>query len=139
MSDTVTIKQLSEAAAHKVIDAARAKAAEMGVPQSIAVVDVGGNLRAFTRMDGAKIHSVETSQAKAYTSASIMAPSGHAPDPFARNVAAATAGKWTNLLGGFPIFVDGEFVGAIGVGSGKPDEDIAVAEAGVAAVGQTAA
>lgn len=139
MSNTVTIKQLTEAAAMKIIDAARKKAAEIGVPQSIAVVDAGGNLRSFTRMDGAKIHSVHTAQAKAYTSASIMAPSGHAPDPFGRNVAAATDGRWTNLLGGFPIFVDGEFVGAIGVGSGKPEDDIVVAEAGVAAVGQSQA
>jgi uncharacterized protein GlcG (DUF336 family) len=139
MSDTVNLPQLTEAGAVKVIDAARSKAAAMGVPQSIAVVDTGGNLRAFRRMDGAKIHSVETAQAKAYTAASIMAATGHAPDPFARNVAAATNGAWTNLLGGFPIFIDGVMVGAIGVGSGKPEEDIEVAQAGVAAVGSTTA
>ena len=139
MSDTVSLPQLTEAGAIKVIDAARRKASDMGVPQSIAVVDTGGNLRAFTRMDGAKIHSVETAQAKAYTSASIMAASGHAPDPFARNVAAATNGAWTNLLGGFPIYIDGVMVGAIGVGSGKPEEDIEVAQAGVAAVGSISA
>jgi len=139
MTDTINQPQITEAAAMKIIDAARAKAQQMGVPQSIAVVDTGGNLRAFTRMDGAKFHSVQTSQAKAYTSASIMAASGHAPDPFARNVAMATDGRWTNLLGGFPIYIDGVMVGAIGVGSGKPDEDIEVAEAGVAAVGTTTA
>lgn len=139
MSDTTNLPQLTEAGAQKVIAAARDKAAEMGVPQSIAVVDTGGNLRAFTRMDGAKIHSVETAQAKAYTAVSIMAASGHAPDPFARNVAIATQGAWTNLLGGFPIFIDGVMVAAIGVGSGKPEEDIEVAQAGVAAVGQVTA
>ncbi len=129
-----TRQELGEAAALKILDAARAKAAEIGVPQNIAVVDRGGRLLAFCRMDGAKFHSVDTSIAKAVTAASIKAATGGAPSEFAVQLGLATQGGFTNLKGGLPVVVDGETVGAIGVGSGKPDEDVAVAEAGVAAI-----
>ena len=127
-------QELGEAAALKILDAARAKAREIGVPQNVAVVDRGGRLLAFCRMDGAKFHSVDTSIAKAVTAASIKAPTGAAPDGFAVQLGLATRGGFTNLEGGLPVIVDGETVGAIGVGSGAPDEDVAVAEAGVAAL-----
>ena len=131
----LTRQELGEAAALKILDAARAKAAEIGVPQNIAVVDRGGRLLAFCRMDGAKFHSVDTSIAKAVTAASIKAPTGAAPAEFAVQLGLATRGGFTNLLGGLPVVVGDDTVGAIGVGSGKPDEDVAVAEAGVAALG----
>lgn len=130
----LTRQELGEAAALQMLEAARTKANEIGVPQNIAVVDRGGRLLAFCRMDGAKFHSVDTAIAKAVTAASIKAPTGGAPDGFAVQLGLATRGGFTNLLGGLPVIVDGETVGAIGVGSGKPDEDVAVAEAGVAAM-----
>ena len=131
----LTRQELGEDAARAVLDAARAKAAGMGVPQCIAVVDRGGRLLAFCRMDGAKFHSVDSALAKAVTAASIKAPTGSAPTEFAVQLGLAAQGKFTNLKGGLPVVVDGDTVGAIGVGSGKPDEDVAVAEAGVAALG----
>ena len=127
-------QELGEAAALKILDAARVKAHEIGVPQNIAVVDRGGRLLAFCRMDGAKFHSVDTSIAKAVTAASIGAATGAAPDGFAVQLGLATRGGFTNLKGGLPVVIDGDTVGAIGVGSGAPTEDVAVAEAGVAAL-----
>ena len=131
----LTRQELGEVAALRILEAARAKAAEMGVPQCIAVVDRGGRLLAFCRMDGAKFHSTDSAMAKAVTAASIRAPTGAAPNEFAVQLGLAAQGKFTNLLGGLPVVVDGDTVGAIGVGSGKPDEDVAVAEAGIAALG----
>ena len=58
---------LSHAAANQMLDAAERRALELGVPMSIAIVDAGRNLKAFRRMDGATINSVQASQDKAYT------------------------------------------------------------------------
>lgn len=129
-----TRKEITEESARILIDAARAKATEIGVPQNIAVVDTGGRLLAFHRMAGAKFHSIATSQAKAVTAASIAAPTGGAPVDFGVAVGITTQGAFTNLKGGFPLMIDGQLAGAIGIGSGAPDEDIAVAEAAIEAL-----
>jgi len=126
--------EITDAAARLLIDAACAKAEEIGVPENIAVVDSAGHLLAFHRMSGAKFHSIATSQAKAVTAASIGAASGHAPMEAGVVVGLTTQGAFTNLKGGFPLIIDGQIAGAIGVGSGSPDEDIAVAEAAIAAL-----
>ena len=130
----ITRHELDAAAAALLLDAAEAHAASIGVPQNIAVVDAGGRLLAFLRMDGAKFHSIETSLAKAVTAASIAAPSGGAPSDAGVLVGIATRGAFTNLRGGLPVLVGDHVAGAIGVGSGAPDEDIAVAEAAIAAL-----
>jgi uncharacterized protein GlcG (DUF336 family) len=54
-------------AAQRVVDGARAKADEIGVPMNIAVVDDGNNLTAFARMDGTWLGSIDIAQNKAYT------------------------------------------------------------------------
>ena len=59
-----------------ILSAAVAKANEIGVPMGISVVDAGGNLLGFIKMDGAFIHTNHTSFSKAYTAASIRKPSG---------------------------------------------------------------
>lgn len=125
---------LTHAGALAVLDAAVATADAMGVPQCIAVVDPGGNLLAFVRMDGAKVLSQLSATQKAVTAASSRAATGAADEQLALKLALATGGQVTNLKGGLPIVVDGQVVGAVGVGSGTGEQDVAVAEAGIAAV-----
>lgn len=130
-------QELDLAAANLLLDAAVAHASALGVPQNIAVVDAGGRLLAFRRMDGAKFHSIDTSLAKAVTAASIAAATGAAPADAAVLAGITTRGAFTNMRGGLPILLDGKVAGAIGVGSGAPDEDVAVAEAAVDALMQS--
>ena len=125
---------LTHAGALAVLEAAVAKAIEMQVPQCIAVVDAGGNLLAFVRMDGAKVLSQHTATTKAVTAATTRVATGNAPDDHVLKLALASGGRVTNLKGGLPITVDGHVVGGIGVGSGTGDQDVAVAEAGIAAL-----
>jgi glc operon protein GlcG len=72
--------------------------------------------------------------AKAATSASIGAATGEIPFEFGVNLSIASAGGIVNLGGGLPVVVNGELLGAIGVGSGTTEQDVAVAEAGRAAL-----
>ncbi len=126
--------ELSCEGAKIVLRGAIAKAAAMGVPQCIAVVDTGGNLMVFERMDGAKLHSQYSAIQKAYTAVSAKAPTGRLPMELGFGIALATNNRFASSAGGLPIEIDGEVVGAIGVGSGSDEEDIEVAEAGIAAL-----
>lgn len=135
MTTTKPSLKLTYEGARVALDAAIAKAKEMGVPQDIAVVDDGGHLLAFARMDGAKILSIHTSQTKALSAASLRQPTNRLPPSEEGRLAFATGGKLTNLKGGLPIIIDGICVGAIGVGSGTGDQDIEVARAALAALG----
>jgi uncharacterized protein GlcG (DUF336 family) len=137
MPDTREHLALTYEGAAKVLAAAVAKAAELGAPQCIAVTDDGGHLLAFARMDGAKVLSIDSSIAKARTAASSRAASGSLNEDLERRMAFATRGKLTNLKGGFPIVVRGHVIGAIGVGSGTAEQDIEVAEAGLAALAES--
>ncbi len=128
---------LTHAGALAVLHAAVAKAEQMEVPQCIAVVDAGGNLLAFARMDGAKVLSQHTATQKAVTAATTRAATGHAPEELALKLTLASGLRVTNLKGGLPIVVDGHVVGGIGVGSGTGDQDVEVAKAGVVALQAT--
>ena len=109
--------------------AAVAKAEEIGQPQCIVIVDASGETLSQLRMTGAKYLSLKSARAKARTAASIGAPSANIPESVGLGIAAATEGDVTRLPGGLPIFVDGHLIGGVGVGSGSPEQDIAVAEA----------
>jgi glc operon protein GlcG len=124
--------QLSIGEIQKILNAAVAKAQEIGVPMGISIVDAGGNLIGFLKMDGAFIHTNHTSFSKAYTAASIRKPSGSGgiPPNITAEIASTTGGKFTTLPGGLPLLKDGKVVGAIGVGGGKGEQDEAVAKAG---------
>jgi glc operon protein GlcG len=122
--------QLTYAGAAIAIAAAVAKSRELSAPECIAVVDTGGNLLAYARVEGAAVLAVEPAIAKASTSAALGAPTGGIPFEFGANLAFASHGGITNLGGGFPIIYKGELLGAIGVGSGTTEQDVAVAEAG---------
>jgi len=101
---------LTHAGAFAMLKGAIAMAAEMQVPASIAVVDAGGNLLAFLRLDGAPVSSQR---------AAIEQAVG----------AVATA---SGPQGGLPVVVEGRVVGGIGVGAGKADHDVMLARAGLA-------
>ncbi|MEP9354773.1 heme-binding protein [Xanthobacter sp. KR7-65] len=130
--------RLTHAGALVALAAAVARAEEMGVPQNISIVDDGGNLLAFVRMDGAKLLSRETSLSKAISAASHRQPTSRLDPALEVKLAIASGGRLTNLEGGFPIILDGVCVGGIGVGSGKGSEDVEVAKAALAALGAQA-
>src|SRR5438552_6057708 len=128
--------QLSTADLQKALSAAVAKAQEIGVPMGISIVDAGGNLLAFIKMDGAFLHTNHTSFSKAYTAASIHKPSGASgiPPNVSAEISSTTGGKFTTLPGGLPIIKEGRLMGGIGVGGGKGEQDEAVAKAGVESI-----
>jgi glc operon protein GlcG len=127
-------RELTHQGAMVVLQGAIAKAEEMGVPQCIAIVDTGGNLLAFVRMDGAKILSQISATQKAVTAVSSRVPTGGVAQDVEIKLALATAGQLTNLKGGVPITINEQIVGAIGVGSGTGQQDVEVALAGIAAL-----
>jgi uncharacterized protein GlcG (DUF336 family) len=139
MADTVNVPTITTDAAHRVIAAAEAKATEIGVPMCIAVADTGGNLKAFSRMDGAALLSTQVSQDKAYTAVGFGMPT-HGWHDFIKDdapLAGGAVGGIDRLVifgGGYPITVDGAIVGAIGVSGGHYSQDQDVAEAGLAAL-----
>ena len=138
MANVVKKHSISSELAQKMMDEAVAKARELGVSENVAILDDGGNLKEFSRMDGAPLLSIEIAQNKAYTALFGVSteeffnfiqgdPSLLAGIPTLARVAA-----WG---GGFPIKVDGEVVGAIGV-SGAPmvQNDIDCAQAALALI-----
>jgi uncharacterized protein GlcG (DUF336 family) len=126
--------KLTHAGALKALAGAVAKAEELGVPQNITIVDDGGNLMAYVRMDGAKLLSRDTSMSKAITAASHRQPTSRLNPADEIKLAIAGGGRLTNLEGGLPIMIDGQCVGAVGVGSGTGAQDVEVARAALAAI-----
>jgi uncharacterized protein GlcG (DUF336 family) len=135
MTTTRPSLKLTHEGALAALQAAIRKAQELGVPQNITIVDDGGHLLAFVRMDGAKFLSIKTSQKKAMSAASHRQPSGRLHTEIELKLALATGGELTNLEGGFPIIFEGITVGAIGVGSGTGAQDVEVAKAALRALG----
>jgi uncharacterized protein GlcG (DUF336 family) len=139
VADTVNVATITTDAAHRMIAAAEAKATEMGVPMCIAVADPGGNLKAFSRMDGAALLSTQIAQDKAYTAVGFGMPT-HGWHDFIKDDAPLADGAPTGIDrlvifgGGYPITVNGTVVGAIGVSGGHYTQDQQVAEAGLAAL-----
>lgn len=134
MPDVKDARTLTLEGGLNVLNAAIAEATRIGQPMCIAVVDTGGNLLAFGRMDGSKALSVISSTCKARTAALSGEPTGGAHADVEIQIALASDDKWTNLIGGLPIRVDGFILGAVAAGSGSGSQDIAVARAGAAAI-----
>ncbi len=132
MPDTVPSLKLTVEGAMKLLGAAIAKATEIGVPECISIVDPGGHLLAFARMDGAFVQSIDSALMKAMTAASYGEPTGNIAAGIDLKLAIATQGKRINLPGGLPIVIDGHVVGGIGVGSGTGEQDRIVAAAALA-------
>ena len=140
MSETFQKPSIGTELAHRLIAAAEAKAKAMGHPFVIAVCDESGVLKAFSRMDGAALLSVQIAQDKAYTAVGF----GLSTDgwhEFIKNdppLAAGAVGGIDRLVvfgGGYPIKIGDAIVGAIGVSGGHYAQDMEVAKAGLAAAG----
>ena len=119
--------------------AAERKAEEIGVDMDIAIVDDGGNLLLFQRMDNARVTSITIAIDKAFTAGAARkstrdygAVSGPGQPAFGIN--SSIQGRFMIFAGGLPIFVDGQPVGGIGCSSGSPDQDEEVAQAGIDAL-----
>ena len=139
MADTVAKAGISSEAAQRLIAGAEAKAAELGKPFVTAVVDDAGVLKAFSRMDGAPLLSVQIAQDKAYTAVGFGLPT-HGWHDFIKDDPPLAAGAPSGIDrlvvfgGGYPIVVADQLVGAIGVSGGHYSEDMTVAEAALAAL-----
>jgi len=136
MSTTYKTLQLPDA--RRIIAAATKKAEDIKQPMNIAVVDAGGNLLAFERMEDAWLGSIDISIKKAWTSRAFnittqdLAQHSQSGNQFF-GIHASNDGKVMIFAGGIPIKQDGQVVGAIGVSGGSGDQDHAVAQAGAAA------
>ena len=134
----LSINRLSQSDANVLIAGAVKKAEEIGVPMCIAVTDESGNLIAFERMDGGKIHSITLAQDKAFTAASARKGTheyNQACIPGADNhlfgIHTALGGRLCIVGGGLPVSVNGEVIGGIGVSSGAPSQDLSCAQEGL--------
>lgn len=134
----LSINRLSQAEAKLLIVGAAKKAEQIGVPMCIAVTDESGNLVAFERMDGGKVHSITLAQDKAFTAASAQKGTheyneaclpGHENHLF--GIHTALGGRLCIVGGGLPVVVDGKVVGGIGISSGSPAQDRSCAQAGI--------
>lgn len=122
--------------------AARAKAEEIGVKQTICVCDDGGHLLGLHRLPGARLTGVEIAMAKAFTAAGHERathkfnepPNGPAlPGNEAFGIQQMLPGKFAIFVGGFPIEHEGQIVGAVGVSGGTGAQDKAVGAAALEA------
>lgn len=134
-------QDLSLEAAEKVVAAAKEKAAELKTLMDIAVVDAGGNLKAFARMDGAWLGSIDISMRKARTARWFNMNTGEIgklsqPGGPLFGIEHSNGGLIT-FPGGVPLKDGkGEVVGAIGVSGSTVENDHAVAAAGAQALGK---
>ena len=133
-----TYKTLTLGEAHLILDAAQAKAEALGVPEVICVADNAGYPIALRRLDGGKVTSVQIAMNKAFTAAGHRKPTHNyknaVPGEEAFGIMTQHDGRFTIFVGGFPIFVDGQCVGSVGASGGNGEQDIAVCEAGIAAI-----
>ena len=134
MANLVSKRSIAYEDAARMVMAGIRKAKELECSQNIAVVDCGGNLLAFGRMDNAPILGIEGAQRKAHTS---LLGVGTAEFYDAVKDHTGTVHGLSNLPGsimvpgGLPIIIDGEIVGGIGASGGMPEEDVACSQAGL--------
>jgi uncharacterized protein GlcG (DUF336 family) len=117
------------------MDAAIDKATRLGIAVTVAIVDDGGHLLMLERMEGGRFHTVHSATTKAITAASNKRPTsskgaqGQELDVLHALGLTLAAGpqNWTAMEGGYPVMIENECIGGIGVAGGdwKQDEDIA--------------
>lgn len=120
----------------KIIEAAKGKAGQIGVPMVITVVDSGGNLVAQQRMDGALLVSLDISLNKAYTSVAVKVATGDLagaaqPGQPLFGIHTTDKGRIVIFGGGIPLKKGDQVVGAIGVSGGSVEQDVECAKAAV--------
>jgi uncharacterized protein GlcG (DUF336 family) len=124
--------------AQRIIEAATAKAKEIGQPLNIAVVDAGTNLTAFARTDGAWLGSIDIAINKAFTAKAFdlstqdLVKNSQPGDQFF-GIHVSNHTRVMIFAGGVPIKENGQVAGAVGVSGGSRVQDQTVAEAAVAA------
>jgi glc operon protein GlcG len=136
-------KRLTHEGARQMAVTAIAKARQEGIAIAVAIADAGGHLVVLERMDGGRFHTVHSATTKAVCAASNRRPTtaqgaqGQALDVTHALGLALAAGpdRWTAMEGGYPIIVDGECIGGIGVSGGDWDTDAAIARAAVESIG----
>jgi glc operon protein GlcG len=122
--------------AMKMVTAAVAEARRNGLQEAIAVVDSGGRLVAFARMDNTQLASIDIAMAKAVTANSVKRPTKALQDSVAPGSSTPRMAGLPGILpidGGLPIVIDGRIVGAIGAAGATAPQDGEVAAAGLAA------
>ncbi len=130
---------ISNDQAHAIIAAGEAQARGMGVPVNIAVLDAATHLKAFSRMDGAVLGSIDVALSKARTAALFQAPSEAVwdyckPGAPAPGLELSNGGLMT-FPGGLPLMnADGMMIGAVGVSGGAVPQDLEIAQAAAAAL-----
>jgi uncharacterized protein GlcG (DUF336 family) len=136
---TRAVPRLTLQGARLIMAAAARRAAALGAAMDIAVVDDGGHLIAFNRMDGAKLSSVDVAISKAWTAACTRRPThdyaeiaGAGKPAFGINV--SNGGRFMIVGGGLPITLGGVVIGGIGCSSGTVQQDRDVATAGIRAL-----
>jgi len=135
-----TTRRLELEEARAMARAAFAKAAEIGVLESVCIVDAGGHPIVLERMDGARITGPQIAWNKAFTAAGHKRsthlfnapPNGPAlPGNEAFGIQLSFEGKFAIFVGGYPIVVEGEVVGGVGLSGGNGEQDT---KCGVAAL-----
>ncbi|GMQ89972.1 MAG: heme-binding protein [Gammaproteobacteria bacterium] len=131
-----TVAKLTLDDARVVMEAAERKAKEIGVDMDIAITDDAGSLLMFHRMDNARITSIDIAISKAFTAAAARKSTRaygetSAPGGPSYGIHVSNQGRFMVFAGGLPIFVDEQIVGGVGCSSGHPDQDEAVAQAGI--------
>jgi uncharacterized protein GlcG (DUF336 family) len=130
---------LSLSQAQAALAAGQARAAALGVPVNIAVLDAAAHLKAFGRMDEAVLGSIDVAQGKARTAA-LFGITSEAVWDYCKPGAAAPGLERSNgglmtFPGGVPLRdAGGRLVGAVGVSGGSPDQDADIARAAAAAL-----
>src|SRR5205085_11650058 len=141
MAQTYQKPSIKTDLAHRMVAAAEKKAQELGVPLVIALCDESGVLKAFSRMDGAALLSVQVAQDKAYSSIGFGMSTDKWHD-FIKDDPPLAAGAPSGIDrlivfgGGYPITKDGPIIGGIGVSGGHYTQDMEVAQAGLAVLKQ---
>ena len=136
-------KCLTGKGTHQIMDTALAKARELGINVTVAIVDAGGHLLLLERMENSPFHTVHSCSAKAVCAASNRRPTGSRGaqgqtllDVQVLSLTLAAGPKnWTAINGGWPIMVEAECLGGIGVSGGTRDQDAKIAEAALGALG----
>ena len=136
---TRSTPRLTLQGARLILAAASRRSAALGIPMDIAVVDDGGHLLAFNRMDGAKISSIDIAISKAWTAACARRATHEyaeiaGPGKPAFGIHVSNHGRFMIVGGGLPIALDGHIVGGIGCSSGTVQQDREVASAEIQAL-----
>ena len=135
MSKTYQRPVLTDEICLQMVQAAAAKARELGIRVNIAVMDSGANLKAFLRMDEAPLLSEKIAINKAYTAASFGVATHEWYDMIKNEPPLFHGIVHTDRLvifgGGLPIKCNGYLVGGIGVSGGTAEQDIVCAQAGL--------